>query len=281
MLRTCSILGFPQSLQVTEKGPCKWPKCPWVMPQMSTRHVTYINESCHKYLSQRVTSHIWMRHVAHAYGWVMSQIWMRHIIHMNESWHTCQRDMSLSHMWMSNSTYMNSSSHTYEWVMSQISTRHVTYMNESCHTYDCVMSQIWKSQIINVNASCHKYQRNMSLSQIWMSYVTHMNASGHTHKCVESHPKNELWHTHEKVISHKQMTLVTVTQANNWRHTCRATHMHEQCQVRDKNIKTGPAANKNWCVISSFLIKILRCKILYYFDCLIDVAFITSEEIIL
>jgi len=111
---------------------------------------------------------------------------------------------------------------------------------------------MWMRHVANISATshCHKYEWVMS--QIWMSYVTHMNASGHTHECVESYPKNELWHTHEKVMSHKQMTLVTVTQANNWRHTCRATHMHEQCQVRDKNIKTGPAANKNWCVISWF-----------------------------
>ena len=62
----------------------------------------HISEACCAY--KRVTTHMWMSHVAHmnesrhTYEWVTSHLWMSHVAHMNESWPKCEWVMS--HIWL-------------------------------------------------------------------------------------------------------------------------------------------------------------------------------------
>jgi len=143
------------------------------------RDVAHVNESCHKY------------------EWVMSQIWMSHVSHINE----------VSHM--------NESHHTYEWVMSRMWMSHVPHVNESCPACEWGISHIWMSRVTRMDESRHTYE--WITAHIWMSHVTfmvtHMNKSRPTawlqvlkanESCYVTH-MNELWPTHARVMSHRQI----------------------------------------------------------------------------
>ena len=103
-------------------------------------------------------SHIWMRHVTHMnepchkYEWAMSHIWMSHVTHMNESCQTYK--WVLSHVWMSHGTYMNESWHVYEWVMSHIRMRHETNVKKDIFFY-MPTNMMWMSHVTDVLLYCN------------------------------------------------------------------------------------------------------------------------------
>jgi len=128
------------------------------------------HESCHIY--ERVTSHIWARHVtshmaeclalevfvtqsmSHV-SWVMSHIWASHVAYMSESCHTYERVTS-RHTWPS--ALLFRCSWLSQWVMS----------HESCHTYERVTSHIWVSRVTHGRVPC---PRGISTESWVMSHI--------------------------------------------------------------------------------------------------------------
>jgi len=107
------------------------------------RHIPHANESRYTYnetrhKSERVMSHVWMKHGArmtelcHTHEWVMSHIWISHVTRMM----SYVKYMNTSHIWMSRITHEKKLRYTYEWVMSYVWMKHGARMTESCHTHE-------------------------------------------------------------------------------------------------------------------------------------------------
>jgi len=216
----------------------------WVMIQ--------INESCPT--CERVTTHMWMSHVAHMHEschtyeggislclpvcyhiqlwWVMIQI--------NESCPTCER--VTTHIWMSHVTH--------EWVMSHLWMNHFSaspsllpHTSSMGHeTLNRVMSHMWTrhGHDTHMNESCHTCEQAMAMTHIWMSHVTHVNNPWpwHTYEWDMSH-MNETCHTHGRVISPSlpprmsvmcRVTYELVT-SHIWMSHGHDIHMNESCHT--------------------------------------------------
>jgi len=160
----------------------------WVMSYMNElcriwvrmSHVTYVNESCHKY--EWVMSHI--NESCHTHEWFMS--------HQNESCHRYECVMSHTnescHMWMGHVTY--------EWVMPHIEGV-ISHMNESCHMWMSNVTYEWVTS--HMNKSCH----------VWMSHVPYAwvmsfdsptgDTRWATYVCCRTHWMSHV--TYERVMS--------------------------------------------------------------------------------
>jgi len=129
---------------------------------------------------------MWTSHVT--YEWVMSHIIMRHVTQMNGS----------CHIWMNHVTHKNETCQTYERDMSHVKETCHIWINESCRiwmrhvTYKWVMSRMNKSY--HTSSSPGFLSAGMESWHTWMSHVTQ---------------KFETFHTHDWVILHVWMSLVT------------------------------------------------------------------------
>ena len=120
------------------------------------RHVTNMNESCHK--------HEWVTSYAKAKTcfrfWLLRLVWVSQCSHINESWHTHGRVMA--HSWMCHGTLTNKSSHL-----------HPSYLS---------LRLVWVSPVTHTNESCqgHSFASDF---YVWYEWVM-IHTSGRRHSDV-------------------------------------------------------------------------------------------------
>ena len=160
----------------------------------------------------------------------MSPIWISHATHMNESCHTYEWDMS--HIRMSHVTHMNQPWHTYEWVMSHVWMSHVLHVpllifiwHDSFMFVSVVRWLIYmcdKQTSDSVHMAWLIHMCNMTYSYVWYDSfmcVTWLTNSNYNRKLPERITSarrdanrirvDESCHTHERVMSHIQMSHTT------------------------------------------------------------------------
>ena len=181
--------------------------CVWYV-NVRHKHVIYMNESCHK----------WMSHVI--CEWVMSYGIVHHICvtYLNESCHgwkihvTCIWFMSI-HV-------------TTGWIMSHVTASCHVY--QSCHTYMSHINHVTCIWLIHVwvgHVTCIWVMSHMDKScPMWLSYVQYEGIARtcthsyiHTHRCLELHTPTYL-HTYTHTYLH--------TYIHTYIHTCIHINIH-------------------------------------------------------